>query len=95
MTALDIQKKIGKDIARRFAWVDYKVVPNFDEVGTTSFKDRIRVNSSFMAADLRVTLSGMRVHNDAGYGGAGEGRPARRKCAGHHRVRAYGHRDRQ
>lgn len=46
MTALDIQKKIGKDIARRFAWVNHNIVSNFDEVGTTSFKDRIRVNST-------------------------------------------------
>ena len=27
------------------------------------------MNSTFTAADLRVTLSGIRVHNDAGYGG--------------------------
>jgi len=69
MNAIDIQKKIGKDIAKRFAWVNHNVVSNFDEVGTTSFKDRILVNSTFMAADLRVTISGIRVHNDAGYGG--------------------------
>ncbi|MGA2720849.1 MAG: lactate racemase domain-containing protein [Bryobacteraceae bacterium] len=69
MTAIEVQKKIGKDIARRFAWMNHNVVSNFDEVGTTSFKDRILVNSTFMAADLRVTVSGIRVHNDAGYGG--------------------------
>ena len=69
LTAMDVQKKIGKDIATRYAWVNHNVMSNFDEVGTTSFKDRIRINSTFNAADLRVTISGIRVHNDAGYGG--------------------------
>lgn len=69
MTALEVQKKLGKEIARRFAWVNHNVFDNFKEVGETSFKNRIRLNSTFLAADVKVCLSGIKIHQDAGYGG--------------------------
>lgn len=69
MTGTEVQKKIGKEMTARFAWVNHDVFDNFDEVGTTSYKNRIKVNSTFMAADLKITLSGIKVHSSAGYGG--------------------------
>lgn len=69
MTALEVQKKLGPDIARRFAWMNHNVFDNVKDVGETSFKNRIKLNQTFLAADLRICLSGIKVHQDAGYGG--------------------------
>jgi nickel-dependent lactate racemase len=69
MHVLEVQRKIGKDIEQRFVWINHNVVSNFDELGTTSYKNRIRVNSTFAASDLKITLSGIRVHEMVGYGG--------------------------
>ena len=69
MTALEIQKKLGKDIATRYAWMNHNTFDNLKDVGETTFKNRIRLNQTFLAADLRICLSGIKVHQDAGYGG--------------------------
>ncbi len=69
MTALEVQKKIGEQIATRYAWVNHNCFYGTKEVGVTSFKNRIQLNQTFLAADLKVCLSGIKVHYDAGYGG--------------------------
>jgi len=69
MTAVEVQKKLGKDIARRYAWANHNLFDNLKEVGETSFKNRVKLNNTFMAADVKVCLSGIKVHQDAGYGG--------------------------
>jgi nickel-dependent lactate racemase len=69
MTAAEVRKKLGEDVARRFAWVNHNAFANLKEVGTTSFGNRIQLNQTFLAADLKICLSGIKVHNDAGYGG--------------------------
>ncbi len=69
MTALEVQKKLGKDIARRFAWMNHNIFANVKDVGTTSFGNRVKLNQTFLGADLKICLSGVKVHNDAGYGG--------------------------
>jgi len=69
MTALEVQKKLGAEIARRFAWVNHNIFDNLKDVGETSFKNRVRLNNTFLAADVKICLSGIKVHQDAGYGG--------------------------
>jgi nickel-dependent lactate racemase len=69
MTAIEVQKKIGKEIAAKYAWVNHNCFYGTKEIGTTSFKNNIQVNQTFMDADLKITLSGIKVHYDAGYGG--------------------------
>ncbi len=69
MTAEEVQKKLGKETATRYAWLNHNCFYGTKEIGTTSFKNRIEVNQTFLAADLKVTLSGIKVHYDAGYGG--------------------------
>jgi nickel-dependent lactate racemase len=69
MTAVEVQKKIGKRVATKYAWVNHSCFYGTKEIGTTSYKNKIQVNQTFMAADLKVTLSGIKVHYDAGYGG--------------------------
>jgi len=69
MTAIEVQKKLGKEIAQRFAWMNHHLFANVKEVGTTSFGNAVKLNQTFLAADLKICLSGIKVHNDAGYGG--------------------------
>lgn len=69
MTAEEVQKKIGTDIARRYAWVNHHLFANVKEVGTTSFGNVVKLNQTFLAADLKICISGIKIHNDAGYGG--------------------------
>ncbi|MBZ5581245.1 MAG: lactate racemase domain-containing protein [Acidobacteriia bacterium] len=69
MTAEEIRTKLGKDIATRYAWMNHNVFDCLKEVGTTTYKNKILLNQTFMGADLKVCLSGIKVHYDAGYGG--------------------------
>ena len=69
MTAQEIQIKLGKDIATKYAWMNHNAFDCLKEVGTTSRKNKILLNQTFMGADLKICLSGIKVHYDAGYGG--------------------------
>ncbi len=69
MTAEEVAKKLGRDVATRYAWVNHACFYGCKEIGTTSFKTNVMVNQTFLDADLKITLSGIKVHYDAGYGG--------------------------
>jgi nickel-dependent lactate racemase len=69
MTLLEVQMKLGKEIAMKYAWRNHCCFYGCKEIGTTSFKTVVQVNQDFLGADLKVTLSGIKVHYDAGYGG--------------------------
>ncbi|HYM13293.1 MAG TPA: lactate racemase domain-containing protein [Bryobacterales bacterium] len=65
----EVERKLGKDIPKRYPWINHNIFDNLKEVGTTTRKNRIKINDTFMAADLKVTISGIKVHSFAGYGG--------------------------
>jgi lactate racemase len=65
----EVAKKLGAEVAKRYAWVNHNVFDNLKEVGTTTRGNRIRLNQTFLGADLKICLSGVKVHQDAGYGG--------------------------
>jgi len=69
MTAEEIQVKLGKDIATNYAWMNHNAFDCLKEVGTTARKNKVLLNQTFMGADLKICLSGIKVHYDAGYGG--------------------------
>lgn len=69
MTHLEVEKKIGKVTANKYAWVNHSCFYGCKEVGTTSRKTNVQINQTFLGADLKITLSGIKVHYDAGYGG--------------------------
>jgi hypothetical protein len=69
MTLTEVQAKLGKEAPRRFAWQNHNVFDNVKEVGTTSFKNRIRINQTFLAADCKVCISGVKAHEQAGLSG--------------------------
>jgi len=62
----------GDFIVDNFAWVNHNIWDNLLEVGVTSRGNRIKVNYNFIKADLRVTVSGIKGHGTAGYGGGGK-----------------------
>ena len=69
MTLDEVQRKLGKEIATKYAWLNHACFYGCKELGTTSFKTNVQVNQNFMGADLKITMSGIKVHYDAGYGG--------------------------
>jgi len=69
MTLTEVQAKLGKEAAARFAWQNHNVFENVKEVGTTSFKNRIKLNQTFLAADCKICISGVKAHEQAGVSG--------------------------
>ena len=65
----EVARKLGGEISRRYAWLNHNIFDNVKDVGETSYKNRIKINQTFMRADVKVTISGVKVHNSAGYGG--------------------------
>ncbi len=69
MTAEEVLKKLGPEVAQKYAWVNHNCFYDTREIGTTSFKNKIQINRTFLDSDLKITISGIKVHYDAGYGG--------------------------
>ena len=65
----EVVRKLGKEIEQRYSWINHNCYENLKEIGISSRKNRIKVNQNFAAADLRITLNGIKVHQRAGYGG--------------------------
>ena len=65
----DIRKKLGADIASRYASQVHNCYINLRKIGVTSWKTPVSINQTFMEADLRVCISGLKVHDNVGYGG--------------------------
>lgn len=65
---IDATRKLG-EFAERYAWLNHNIFENLADVGRTSRGNRIMLNRHFMQADLRITISGIKLHGNAGYGG--------------------------
>lgn len=72
MTHAEARVKLGDFIVNNFAWVNHNAWDNLLDIGVTSRGNRIKINYLFAKADLRITVSGIKGHNDAGYGGGGK-----------------------
>ena len=72
MTHVEARAKLGDFIVNNFAWVNHSPWENLLEVGVTSRGNKIKINYLFAKADLRITVSGIKGHGDAGYGGGGK-----------------------
>jgi nickel-dependent lactate racemase len=69
MTQEEVGRKLGVDVARRYAWLNHNAFDNLKEVGTTTRGNKVLLNQTFLGADLKICVSGVKVHQDAGYGG--------------------------
>jgi len=65
----EVKAKLGDFIVNNFEWVNHNPFENLTEVGMTSRGNKIKVNHLFAGAGLRITVSGLRGHPEAGYGG--------------------------
>ncbi len=65
---IDAARKLG-EFADRYPWLNHNIFENLADVGRTPRGNRIKVNRHFMQADVRVTISGLKLHGNAGYGG--------------------------
>lgn len=69
MTQAEVARKLGAETAKRYAWLNHDVFDNLKETGTTTRGTRVLLNQTFLGADLKICISGLKVHQDAGYGG--------------------------
>ena len=65
----EAKRKLGAEYADKYAWLNHNIYENLADIGRTSRGNRIKVNRHFMQADLRITISGLKAHGTAGYGG--------------------------
>jgi len=61
--------KLGEEYVDRYPWLNHNAWENLADIGRTSRGNRIKVNRHFTQADVRVTISGIKPHKTAGYGG--------------------------
>ncbi|MFQ5928114.1 MAG: lactate racemase domain-containing protein, partial [Acidobacteriota bacterium] len=69
MTHREVRAKLGDWAVENFAWLNHNIWENVLEVGVTSQRNKIKLNHHFAKADLRITISGIKPHGTAGYGG--------------------------
>lgn len=65
----EVLQKLGPETAYKYPWVNHNIYENLVDVGRTSRGNRIMINRHFAEADLRITISGIKAHGTAGYGG--------------------------
>ena len=69
MTLTEVQLKLGKPVADNYAWLNHNVFENVKQVGVTTYGNRIKLNQTFLDADLKVCVSGVKAHEQAGVSG--------------------------
>jgi nickel-dependent lactate racemase len=72
LTHAEAKAKLGSWVVENFVWLNHNIWEHLVEVGVTEQKNRIKVNYHFARADLRITVSGVKGHPTAGYGGGGK-----------------------
>ncbi len=72
LTHAEARAKLGDWVVDNFVWLNHNIWENVVEVGVTSHGNKIKVNYHFNQADIRVTVSGIKAHGTAGYGGGGK-----------------------
>jgi len=65
----EAERKLGERLAGDYAWMNHNPFENLVDVGRTSRGNRIMINRHFEQADVRVTISGVKAHPKAGFGG--------------------------
>jgi nickel-dependent lactate racemase len=65
----EVARKLGLDLLRKYSWANHNTWDNLKEVGATAHGNTIKINRSFLSPDLRITISGVKIHGFAGYGG--------------------------
>lgn len=69
MNGMEVAKKLGEDTVRRHPWINHNIWENLAELGVTRAGNHILVNTYYVKADVKITLSGLKAHGTPGYGG--------------------------
>ncbi len=69
MDRVDMSKKLGEDILRRFPVYSHNAFGNCVKIGTTKYGTDILANAEVMNCDLKIGVGGVVPHRDAGFGG--------------------------
>ncbi|MBK9171109.1 MAG: DUF2088 domain-containing protein [Bryobacterales bacterium] len=69
MNGLEVAKKLGEEAVRRHPWINHNIWENLTDFGVTRAGNHLRLNPYYAAADLRLTISGLKAHGTPGYGG--------------------------
>jgi nickel-dependent lactate racemase len=72
LTRVDLRKKVGEAVLGRVRVYNHNPYLNLVQVGTTQFGTAVRINASFMAADLKISLGMLAPHSYAGFSGGGK-----------------------
>jgi nickel-dependent lactate racemase len=65
----EAERKLGAEYVDKYPWLNHNIYENLTDVGRTSRGNRIMINRHFAQADVRITISGIKAHGTAGYGG--------------------------
>ena len=69
MTTQEARAKLGDDVVDSYPWINHNCHNNLVELGKTSFGNRIKIYHYVMKADVKVSISGIKVHSGPGYSG--------------------------
>jgi len=69
MNGMEVAKKLGEETVRRHPWINHNIWENLVDLGTTKAGNQILVNTYYVKADVKITLSGVKAHGTPGYGG--------------------------
>ncbi|HWQ55339.1 MAG TPA: lactate racemase domain-containing protein [Bryobacteraceae bacterium] len=69
MNGMEVARKLGQEAVRRHPWINHNIWENLADVGTTTAGNRIRINTYYNQADVKITISGLKAHGTPGYGG--------------------------
>lgn len=65
----DVRAKLGDEIVDNYPWINHNVHENLTDLGKTSRGNHLKVNYYVMQADVKVSISGIKVHGGPGYSG--------------------------
>jgi nickel-dependent lactate racemase len=69
MNRMDFEKKLGRDVLKRFPVFNHAPYDNCVYAGTTSRGTRISINAEVMKCDLKIGIGSIVPHIMAGFGG--------------------------
>jgi len=68
----DQEKKLGREMASRFAVYNHHPYENLVDLGATSRRTPVQINRYFVEADLKIGVGFITPHPTAGFGGGGK-----------------------
>jgi nickel-dependent lactate racemase len=72
MNRIDFIKKLGEQVVSRFLIYNHNPFDNCTYIGTTSFGNKVCVNTEVMNCDFKIAIGSIAPHPRAGYGGGGK-----------------------